>query len=436
MAETLFFGAATSPSRRNLRVPLTVAVLWVSSGLLYTFFWAPVVRHQPYWITPGDLWSSLRGARYIQHGALSYIYSSSSGLVTLPGLELLLAPVSALIAALHLVVSVPGVYLVKPSAWFVLGPFEMVITSVAFFGVDALLRQFGVSTSRRLFSLVVCAAAMWSAVLLYGHPEDVLALGLAALSLSALSRGRWAAAGWLLGAAIAVQLYVVLLVPAVVGLVGLRRGAALVARAVVLPGFFLVAVLAPDFHQAARVLTQQPNWPTIDRPTPWVLVAPKISNLTVAAGPGRLIAVAAAILAGLFVLRRPASVTTVLWVGAAVAAGRCIFESVMVPYYVMPAAVLAVLYVASTNRWTGLVTSAALAVGLTVMTESHGGMWSWWAEMCALLLGLLLLPAVLSRVVSRSGVRGSSGYEPAGATAPAALLMPDHPVLLDHVAPA
>ena len=395
-------------------LPLAVTIVWTTSGLVYSFWWAPVVRHQPYWITPPDLWYSLRGARYIQHGALSYIYSSHSALVTLPGLELLMAPVSALITALGLVASVPGLYLPKPSAWYVLDPFQLVVASVAFFGLDALMRQLTVHRARRLAALVIAAAAMWTTVVDYGHPEDVLAVGLAAFAATRLLRGRQVSAAWLLGGAIATQLLVVLLVPIFVGAMGVRRGAAVLGRAAILPGFLAIAVLVPDFHDATVAIFRQPNFPSLDRSTPWVQVAPRIGTDAVAAGPGRMIAIAIAVAVGVWVLRRRPPVATLLLAAGCVLAARCIFEPVMVPYYVMPAAVVAVLGAALTRRWSTLTLAACLAIGLTFMTESHGGMWTWWAEMSALLLGLLLLPSLVSWLISRYGREGRADLSQRG----------------------
>ncbi len=133
-------------------------------------------------------------------------------------------------------------------------------------------------------------AALWPVIALWGHPEDALALGMAVYVLLMLLDERWTAAGWLLGGALVTQLVVVMLVPVFIGLVGWRRGAAVVARAAVLPGFLLVAVLVPDFHSASWVLINQPSDPTPNHVTPWFALAPKLRHgPLVSGGPGRLL---------------------------------------------------------------------------------------------------------------------------------------------------
>ncbi len=81
--------------------PRTRADIWwlaavtagvVVTGMAYSLWWATVVRHQSfYWITPGDMWYTVRTAHWIGWGSLSFVYSNyRSALVTLPGFELLL----------------------------------------------------------------------------------------------------------------------------------------------------------------------------------------------------------------------------------------------------------------------------------------------------------------------------------------------------------
>src|ERR1700730_11516135 len=179
-------------------LPTLLTVLTVISGMAYSLWWPSVVRHQSfYWMTPGDLWSTVRTAHYVGWGGLSFVYSSRAVFVTLPGFATLLSPVVLLASALHLSESAPGVFLPKPEVWLLVGPFCMIVSSVALFGLDALARHVGMTTSSRRLLLVAEAAALWPATVIWGHPEDAAAVGLLAFAFVAMNERRWGLTGWL-----------------------------------------------------------------------------------------------------------------------------------------------------------------------------------------------------------------------------------------------
>ncbi|HUY63686.1 MAG TPA: hypothetical protein VMV14_04135 [Acidimicrobiales bacterium] len=365
----------------------TVAVM--AAGMAYALWWPTAVRHHGgYWLIPGDIWATVRDAHFVGWGGLSYVYGANTGLVTLPGFSVVLAPFAMLSSALGLSESSPFIGLAKPDSWFVYGPVILATTGLALAAMDALARHLGATRARRLVLVGLGSLAMWSATAIWGHPEDLVALALAAYAVTRAAQGRTTAAGWLLGAAIAMQLYVVLLVPVLMGVVGRRRLAALVARASVLPAFLLVAVLAPNFRQSMRALWNQPNFPSVDHATPWVLVAPKIGPHVVAAGPGRIVAVVVAVALGFVAARHRHDGRTVVWLAAAALAGRCLFEAVMVPYYVMPMVVLA-LVVAATYGMPRLLVTGAIGIGLTVVVFGHFSMWPYWSAMAGLTVAML-----------------------------------------------
>jgi hypothetical protein len=225
---------------------------------------------------------------------------------------------------------------------------------------------------------------------MWAHPEDALALGLAIYALVALLNRRLGAAGWLLGGALAMQLYAIALVPLFIAVVGRRKAAPLVARAAILPGFLFVAVIVPNFHATVHALFDQPNFPKIDHATPWVLLAPKLGPGTVAAGPGRLIGLALAVAIGAVGLRYRSDPRRIVWLAALVLGLRCLFESVMDPYYVMAFIVLALVVAADLSplRLGGVVMAGA---GLTVLTYYRPDMWVYWSEMTSVMVAILLL---------------------------------------------
>jgi hypothetical protein len=186
---------------RRRALPLAVTLAFVVIGMSFSLFWAPVVRHHQYWITPGDLWGTYRAAHFVGWGDLGGVYGSGTALVTFPGILLVLAPVAMLTGALGLSESFPR-FLPHPSAWLVLGPFEMILSAVALFACDALAERLGVGRGATCCPLPGRSAVLlWNVAVIWGHPEDALAVGLALYSLVFAFDGRWTGAGWLFGAA-------------------------------------------------------------------------------------------------------------------------------------------------------------------------------------------------------------------------------------------
>jgi hypothetical protein len=357
--------------------------------MAYSLWWAPVVRHHSfYWVIPGDFWATFRQAHFVAWGFVSDIYNTGSPLVTLPGYAVVLAPIAALSSALGLTESAPQVFLLKPVAWLLAGPFVLLTAGLALVAFDRLARRLEVRGSRRAILLGAEAVALWPALALWGHPEDVVGVALVAFALTAAVDRKWAVAGWLMGAAIAVQLLAVLVVPVLTGTAAAQRRLPFLLRAAFLPGVLLAAVMIPDFHDSWKVLTQQRTFPTINHPTPWVLMSPTIGPHMVAAGPARIGAVLVALGCGVAANFWRYDLRRLIWLAAVVMAARCFFEAVMVPYYVMPAVTLALIVAVSRPGWRWI--PAVLAgIALTVVTHLHGNMWIYWLYMTAL-LGIML----------------------------------------------
>jgi hypothetical protein len=382
---------APAPSGRTWPWVLAVSVLIVVTGMAYSLWWAGVVRHQGwYWVTPGDIWYSVRTAHVIGWGSLSFVYNSqNSELITLPGFDVLLTPFVLLASALGLSESAPWILPnIHPQAWLLIGPVSLATGAVGLFAFDSLACRLGVRASRRKLLAILEAAAMWPALVLWGHPEDVLAIGLSVFALVALLDDRRAAPGWLLGAAIAMQLWAVLLIPLFIAYLGFRKGIALLARATILPGFLFVAVAVPDFHDAVQTLLRQPAIPGVNHPTPWVLLSPKLLGGMVAGGPARSFGIVIALAVGVIARTRRHDPAQLVWLMALVLGARCIFDPVMVPYYVTPVVVLA-LAAGATAPPPRLALTAVAAAGLTVMTFTHHGMWQYWLMMTALMGAVL-----------------------------------------------
>ncbi len=384
-------GLASRLRRRSW--PLAITALSLVMGMAYCLLWAPVVRHTHVWVVPWDIWGAFRSAQFIGWGDLGNVYGAGTGLVTFPGILLLFAPVAVLTGWFGMTASFPF-NLAHATVWLVLGPYEILISCTALFACDALAERLGVGRGRRRLLCVAEGVVLWNVSVIWGHPEDAVAVALAIYALVLALDGRWSGAGWLLGAAVATQPVVMLMLPVILAVAGRSRALALLVR-VSLPSVLLLATpLAAEFHATVRALVDQPNFPNIDHRTPWTSFAPRLGGagegLTVAAGPGRLVAIALACVTGWRARRWRDRPEMIVVAAAFTLALRCLTESVMVSFYVWP--VLAVgLVVVMRGSWWRAVIGIVAAVGITVCADSHLGEWAWWGIVNGGIVGLLMI---------------------------------------------
>lgn len=398
------------------------SVVLVVTGLAYSFFWGPVVHHVDAWLTPGDIWGTIRAAHWIGWGDIGNIYTPGTGFITLPGIALLLAPVAMVSSALGLSASLPSYPLTHPAAWLLVGPVEMLLGAVALLALDALAERFGVGGGRRVLLCAAEAVVLWPVVALWGHPEDALAMAMGVWALIAAMDGHWARSGWLWGVGIAFQPMLLLLVPLGVALApgAHRRRLGILVRAALPSAALVVLPFVGDWSATTRALVDQPTYPSIDHPTPWLALAPVleksrrvtskkahtivlhgISRFTVvvshtrtgevvAPGPARILALVLAVGIGVWVWRRRPGEVEIVWLGAVALAGWCFFEPVMVPYYLWPALALALVPASLLGSWRA---SGAIAAALaaTWYSYEHLGPWAWWAPLMAMVGAALLM---------------------------------------------
>lgn len=375
--------------------PAVFSVLLVGLGMAYTLAWPGLVSHAALWAAPRDIWSAYRSAHYIGWGDLGGVYAAGSRLVTFPGLLLLLAPLAMVTGAAGMTESFPF-SLPHPTAWLVLGPYEIALSCLALFAADALAERLGVARGRRAVLGAAEVVALWNVSVVWGHPEDAVAVGLALYALVLGLDRRFAGAGWLFGAAVATQPLVLLMLPVLLALVGGRRAFGFVARTLAPAIGLLVVPAVSEFSTTFRALVDQPNYPNVDHRTPWTALAPGLGGhgqyLTVAAGPGRVLAIALACALGLWARRWRRRPDLLVWACALALALRCFTESVMDPFYVWP--VLGVALVAcSASSWARLIIGAAVVSFVTIYSNLHLSEWEWWLPVtggiaCMLWLGL------------------------------------------------
>jgi hypothetical protein len=395
------------------RYPLLATAALVAVGMFATTWgsaltrtWEGQLTGKPAFALPADLWSTLIAARRVLHLDLGGLYTAPTALVSFPGAALILVPVVALIQAAGFGLAAPSAVNPHPGAWLLAGPYEMALSGVALSAADSIAERLNVNQPKRALLAAAGAVALGNVSLAGGHPEDAVAVGLFLAGILALSdaRDRWSA--WLVGAAVAVQPVVLLALPVILAVTEPRRLAGYLTR-VAAPAALLLGIAgAANSTATFRAVTSQPNWPAVDHTTPWVSLVPHMSGGAVSAGPSRALAILAACGCAIIVRHRwlqarresvwsPQFFQDLLWWVAAALAIRCVFEPVMVAYYVWPA--LAVALIAASSRWSRLIlTSLAVVILTFVSGAGWRGPWIWWGSMVTG-LGLTLFLAHIPR---------------------------------------
>lgn len=401
--------------------PLVATLAIVITGLAYSFWYGVLINHVNTWLTPGDIWSTFRDAHYVGWGAEGKIYRAETGLVTFPGIAVLLAPLAMLQSPLHLTASFPF-YLAHPSEWYLLGPVELLLGGFVLFPLDELAKHLGISSRRRFVLVWLEAAVAWPVVAIWGHPEDTIAIALAVYGLLATFKKSWLHAGFFFGLAVAFQPLVLLILPVAFALIPLRRWP-LVTGIITVPSVLLLfAPLVQRWGPTTLAIFKQPDQPSVNHATPWLAFATKFkpTSITtqfilkqyrfsngatsaqlvpeksgtiqlVAAGPERMIALVLAIVLGVFLVRRAPSVHRLVWFVAVALSLRCVFDAVLTPYYMFPALAIALIVAFQAQWWR---TALVVAVGAfcTRVSYLHTSEWRYYL----MTVGSLILAVLLA----------------------------------------
>ena len=399
-----------APSPAAWAVFVTLPLLVMAYSLWKSPLWWTIPRDPTDW----------DAAQYAAHGQFGWIYSPVTNLVSFPGYAYLSIPVAALSNLFHLGSLARGSEgTLHPTAWYLWGPWVALTGGSIVLAVDSVASFLGVSQGRRAVLAIVEGILVWQLLALFTHPEDALAVSLFLWAWLASQRGRWTVAGWLMGAAIAVQPVVLLVLPILFVCSPARGRLALVVRSAVPSVVLLLPELVTDFGRTTTALLKQPNFPTLDHPTPLLFMAPHLGLIvktpTVAAGPARLISLALCCLVAYAIHRRPQSPVRLVWCFALCFAFRSMVESVMDPYYLWPALALAVLAAAST-RWLYFTLATLASILMTGYAQSQHTPWVWWGPL-VVGMGIVLCAAFPVRsaatpVEEPADVEGSSDVAP------------------------
>ena len=282
---------------RRRAAPLLVTAVVMGTAFAFSLWWNLHVDHNTVWYEPADLWRTMLAAVRLDHGQLGQLYSDGTNLVSFPGAAVILAPAAALISAIHAPLGPPIGSVTDTNAWLIALPYTVAISCSVLFAADRLAERMGVRTGKRMALAAAGGVALWNVVPYWGHPEDCVAVALLLFAVDAAAAGRPWRSAWLVGLGLAVQPLVMLAVPILAVVSGRRQIVGWLARAAVPPAVALGAALATNWSATWYQVVDQPNWPYIDRPTPWIALAPHLTTQTVAAGPGRSIAVVLAVVA-------------------------------------------------------------------------------------------------------------------------------------------
>ena len=249
--------------------PLAVIAVMLAAGAAFMFGWIPVVYHRSAWDTGRDLWGIFRAAHYVAWDDLGGVYTPGTGMVTLPGIAVLLAPVAMIGARFHLLESYAPFYFPHPTVALILQPVELLLAGTVVFAADALADRLGVDRRRRIAVCALVGLVAWPVAAVWSHAEDVLAMTFAMYALDSAIAGKWRRCGWLLGFGIVMQPLVALLLPLLLGFAPSGKRALLGTRALVLSVIFVGVAFAGNPSGTYLSLVRQPTPPSVNHATPW-----------------------------------------------------------------------------------------------------------------------------------------------------------------------
>ena len=271
----------------------------------------------------------------------------------------------------------------------------LVYSCFALFACDALAERLQVPRSRRAVLAIAEAVVLWNVTIIFGHPEDAVAVAFAIYALIFAFDDRYVGAAWLFGLALAFQPLAILMLPILLVMAGRKRALGLVVRGVVPAALLTAPPLIASFHNSVHALTSQPTFPDVSsaHQTPWTFLAPNLGGTgkgtRVGGGLPRIAVLALAAFFGWWARRWREKPEMMAWALAVAFGLRVYLETVMYSYYVWPvlAVALAVAARGSRRRFGIAVT---LAILTTVVGQWHLPWVEWWLIEIAGITGLLV----------------------------------------------
>jgi hypothetical protein len=226
-------------------------------------------------------------------------------------------------------------------------------------------------------------------IALYGHAEDLVALGCMLYALVAALEGRGRAAGWWLGVALAFQFLAFLAVPIALVLLKRRQWLGAIVPMIAVPLSVMIVPLVSEPRATWSQLVHQKVYDDFGFISPTWHLDPGVG--AVIRGLVALVAIPAALL----LVRtlpddRRSAANFVIWILALLFALR-VFEPELVPYFLAPALALLAIS-ASRGTWWRLLAACGLAVWLNWwLHDPVDGRWVLWLFLVAQLAVLAWL---------------------------------------------
>ena len=294
-------------------------------------------------------------------------------------------------------VSNGGEYVLHPDALVALIPTALVLSCAVLFACDGACRATpGLPVADARVLVLAEATILWNVTVLWGHPEDTVAVALAIYALILAMDERFTGAGWLFGAALAFQPLVLMMFPVLIVMGGKNRALGLIVRGVVPAAVVTGAPLVANFHDTVHTLVTQPTFPYNfeNHQTPWTFLAPRQggsgNETAVGAGPMRIAVLALAAGVGWWAQRWRNRPEMIAWAVATTFALRLCFEVTMTDYYVWPPLAVGLVVAARCSRLRFAV-SIAIAILTTVIAQWNLGWLPWWSIDVAGVAGLLVI---------------------------------------------
>ena len=160
-----------------------------------------------------------------------------------------------------------GTFVADPTWVAIVVPYCLILSCVALFAFDALAERMEVSRQKRTLLCVTEAVLLWNVTVIWGHPEDAVAIALAVYALIFILDKRFVGAGWLFGVAVRFSHWSCSCCRCFSAVAGRQKIRGLILRSV-LPAAVLLAVpLATNFHATADSSTSR-TFPTSTTPLP------------------------------------------------------------------------------------------------------------------------------------------------------------------------
>jgi hypothetical protein len=172
-----------------------------------------------------------------------------------------------------------------------------------------------------------------------------------------------------------------------------------------------------NWSVTVHALLEQATFPSLNRPTPWLRLAPSIGHegfigaTAVTArgdGPSRLLAILLSLVLGILFRRAAQQLRVLIAVVALALSLWCGFESVIAPYYVWPTVAVALIALSTTNPSRSAATLVFAAIADLASNADLHAEWVWWVIVAS--LGALL---AASWPEARSRATAATGADPA-----------------------